>query len=78
MPSRSRTKKALKFAKVEAKKNAKSTAHKAVNPFEVKVNRRKHNVLGQRKNKADSGLPGVSRSRAIQKVGVVDAVSVEV
>lgn len=65
MPSRSKTK---KFAKVLS---AKSSEKKAVNPFEVKVNRKKHDVLGQRRSKADSGLPGVSRSRAIQKVGVV-------
>lgn len=45
----------------------------ALNPFEVKVNRRKHDVLGQR-SKADSGLPGVSRSKAIQKVGVVNLI----
>lgn len=37
------------------------------NPFEVKINRKKFDVLG-RKSKHDVGLPGVSRSRAIQKV----------
>ena len=37
------------------------------NPFEVRVNRKKHDVLGQ-KIKSGRGLPGVSRSRAIQKV----------
>ncbi|XP_015718376.1 nucleolar protein 14 [Coturnix japonica] len=36
------------------------------NPFEVKVNRQKFNILG-RKTKNDVGLPGVSRSKAIQK-----------
>ncbi|KAM6361601.1 nucleolar protein 14 isoform 2-T2 [Alca torda] len=36
------------------------------NPFEVKVNRQKFNILG-RKTKNDVGLPGVSRSRAIKK-----------
>ncbi|KAM6401648.1 nucleolar protein 14 [Pluvialis apricaria] len=36
------------------------------NPFEVKVNRQKFNVLG-RKTKNDVGLPGVSRSKAIKK-----------
>ena len=40
---------------------------KRVNPFEVRVNRKKHDVLGQR-SKSDRGLPGVSRSKAIQKV----------
>ncbi|XP_067231843.1 nucleolar protein 14 isoform X2 [Chanodichthys erythropterus] len=36
------------------------------NPFEVKINRKKFDVLG-RKSKHDVGLPGVSRSRAIKK-----------
>ncbi|XP_076835820.1 nucleolar protein 14 [Brachyhypopomus gauderio] len=36
------------------------------NPFEVKVNRKKFEVLG-RKSKHDVGLPGVSRSKAINK-----------
>lgn len=37
------------------------------NPFEVKINRKKFDVLG-RKSKHDVGLPGVSRSKAITKV----------
>lgn len=37
------------------------------NPFEVRINRRKHDVLGQ-KVKSGRGLPGVARSRAVQKV----------
>lgn len=40
------------------------------NPFEVRVNRKKHDVLGQRREKGERGLPGVSRSRAIEKVGI--------
>lgn len=36
------------------------------NPFEVKINRKKFDVLG-RKSKHDVGLPGVSRSKAINK-----------
>ncbi|XP_009957226.1 PREDICTED: nucleolar protein 14 [Leptosomus discolor] len=36
------------------------------NPFEVKVNRQKFNILG-RKTKNDVGLPGVSRSKAVKK-----------
>ncbi|TNN83255.1 Nucleolar protein 14 [Liparis tanakae] len=36
------------------------------NPFEVKINRKKFEVLG-RKTKHDVGLPGVSRSKAINK-----------
>lgn len=37
------------------------------NPFEVKINRKKFEILGQ-KSKHDVGLPGVSRSKAINKV----------
>lgn len=37
------------------------------NPFEVKINRKKFDILG-RKSKHDVGLPGVSRSKAITKV----------
>lgn len=36
------------------------------NPFEVKINRKKFDILG-RKAKHDVGLPGVSRSKAINK-----------
>uniref|UniRef100_A0A8C2XTF0 NOP14 nucleolar protein homolog (yeast) n=1 Tax=Cyclopterus lumpus TaxID=8103 RepID=A0A8C2XTF0_CYCLU len=36
------------------------------NPFEVKINRKKFEILG-RKTKHDVGLPGVSRSKAINK-----------
>ncbi|KAL0965870.1 hypothetical protein UPYG_G00286870 [Umbra pygmaea] len=36
------------------------------NPFEVKINRTKFEILG-RKTKNDVGLPGVSRSKAINK-----------
>ena len=39
---------------------------KSLNPFEVHINRDKQNVLG-RKSKADKGLPGVSRAKAIKK-----------
>ncbi len=46
---------------------AKIGVKKAFNPFEVRVNRKKHNVLGQ-KSKSEVGKPGISRSRSIQKV----------
>ncbi|XP_006893679.1 PREDICTED: nucleolar protein 14 [Elephantulus edwardii] len=36
------------------------------NPFEVKVNRQKFQILG-RKTRHDVGLPGVSRARAVKK-----------
>lgn len=38
------------------------------NPFEVKLNRQKHHVLGRKISKYDKGKPGVSRSKAINKV----------
>ena len=50
--------------KVRAKKKE---MEKKINPFEVKINRQKHHVLG-RKSKSDKGMPGVSRSKAIKKV----------
>ena len=59
MPSRSK--------KLIDGKNAKKPKEKAANPFEVRVNRKKHEVLGQR-GKSDVGQPGISRSKAIQKV----------
>ena len=51
---------------VQAKRRLKAERDK-VNPFEVRINRKKQDVLGQR-SKSDKGLPGVSRSKAIQKV----------
>lgn len=43
-------------------------AVKKVNPFEVHINRSKYNVLG-RQCKSDKGLPGISKNKALQKVG---------
>ncbi|KAI8492824.1 nucleolar complex protein 14 [Branchiostoma belcheri] len=37
------------------------------NPFEVRINRQKHTVLGKKLRKFDKGMPGVSRSKAIKK-----------
>ncbi|XP_003707475.1 nucleolar protein 14 homolog l(3)07882 [Megachile rotundata] len=39
---------------------------KSLNPFEVHINKDKQNVLGK-KSKADKGLPGISRAKAINK-----------
>lgn len=36
------------------------------NPFEIHINRVKHDVMG-RKSKTDRGLPGVSRAKAVKK-----------
>ncbi|XP_003461905.1 nucleolar protein 14 isoform X1 [Cavia porcellus] len=44
----------------------KAPAKTSPNPFEVKVNRQKFQILG-RKTRHDVGLPGVSRARAIRK-----------
>lgn len=37
------------------------------NPFEVRVNKRRYDILG-RKVKHEKGNPGVSRSRGLKKV----------
>lgn len=52
--------------KVRSKK--KDTGAKKINPFEVKINRQKHEIIGKKLTKYDKGMPGVSRSKAIQKV----------
>ena len=46
----------------------KSHDKKSVNPFEVKVNRQKHDVLGRKVSKHDKGMPGLSRSKATKRV----------
>uniref|UniRef100_A0A667ZA93 NOP14 nucleolar protein homolog (yeast) n=1 Tax=Myripristis murdjan TaxID=586833 RepID=A0A667ZA93_9TELE len=47
-------------------RKTKTSAEIKNNPFEVKINRKKFDVLG-RKSKHDVGLPGVSRSKANNK-----------
>ncbi|OCT99271.1 nucleolar protein 14 isoform X2 [Xenopus laevis] len=37
------------------------------NPFEVKINRQKFNVLGRKTGKHDVGLPGVSKTKALKR-----------
>lgn len=51
----------------EVKKKSKSSQIK-INPFEVRINKRKYSVLGQKREKGERGLPGISRSRALEKV----------
>lgn len=41
---------------------------KKYNPFEVKINRQKHDILGRKTGKFERGMPGVSRSKATKKV----------
>ena len=55
-----------KSTKVLLKK--KRSCDKKINPFEVRINRKKHEVLGQRRDRSERGYPGISRSRAIEKV----------
>jgi nucleolar protein 14 len=59
-----------------AKKN-KSSKHKRsamkdkvhqVNPFELKINRQKYEILGRKISKTEKGMPGVARSKALKKV----------
>ncbi|GAB1604253.1 nucleolar protein 14-like [Argonauta hians] len=40
---------------------------KKVNPFEIKVNKQKHHILGRKLPKNEGGIPGVSRSKANKK-----------
>uniref|UniRef100_A0A8C1RP54 NOP14 nucleolar protein homolog (yeast) n=1 Tax=Cyprinus carpio TaxID=7962 RepID=A0A8C1RP54_CYPCA len=56
----------INYAKITKIRKSKAAPEIQKNPFEVKINRKKFDVLG-RKSKHDVGLPGVSRSRAIQK-----------
>jgi len=54
-----------RFSKRPVRSNEKT---REVNPFELKVNRQKHEVLGRKVSKTDKGMPGMSRSKAIRKV----------
>lgn len=45
---------------------AHNRAAEKINPFEIHVNRSKHDVLG-RKRKEDRGLPGIARAKALKK-----------
>jgi nucleolar protein 14 len=49
-------------------RNKKKESEKKINPFEIKVNRQKQTVMGRKISKHDRGMPGVSRSKGIQKV----------
>lgn len=59
-----KNKKRIFSDKVNTVKDAKK---QGINPFEVHINKQKHQVLGQ-KLKNDRGLPGVSRAKAIKRV----------
>uniref|UniRef100_A0A8C9XRE6 NOP14 nucleolar protein homolog (yeast) n=1 Tax=Sander lucioperca TaxID=283035 RepID=A0A8C9XRE6_SANLU len=62
---KNKNKKTLRSMADKVRKTKTSTEIKN-NPFEVKINRKKFDILG-RKSKHDVGLPGVSRSKAINK-----------
>ncbi|KAK0182608.1 hypothetical protein PV327_000728 [Microctonus hyperodae] len=47
-------------------KKSRESKKKSTNPFEIHINRDKQKVLG-RKSKDDRGLPGIARSKAINK-----------
>lgn len=49
-------------------RNKKREPEKKINPFEIKINRQKQKVMGRKISKHDRGMPGVSRSKGIQKV----------
>lgn len=50
-----------KKAKVKSNREVKS------NPFEIRLNRQKHPILGK-KRKHEKGNPGIARSKAVEKV----------
>ncbi|KAL5022325.1 hypothetical protein ScPMuIL_001480 [Solemya velum] len=60
-------KKKKNSAESVSSKKQKQKSEKKVNPFEVKFNRQKHNVLGRKISKHDRGMPGLSRSKALNK-----------
>ena len=57
------------------RKHKKQAAQKT-NPFEVKTNRQKHNVLGKKLTKFDKGRPGQSRDRANKKASSTPIVKI--
>lgn len=56
--------------KIRVNRNKKKEAPNTVNPFEVKINHQKHNVLGRKISKHDKGMPGLSRSKATKRVRI--------
>ena len=52
-------------------RNKRKESQRKINPFEVKINRQKHDVLGRKISKHDRGMPGLSRSKAIKKVNML-------
>lgn len=48
-------------------RGSKKEQERKINPFEVKFNKQKHKVLGRKISKHDRGMPGLSRSKAVQR-----------
>lgn len=65
----------LKMAKnkkgISENMRKKSVPTVAVNKFEIKINKQKNKVLGQKPTKHDRGMPGVSKSKSIKKVAML-------
>jgi nucleolar protein 14 len=64
LKKKKKVKKSSGSASVISKSRPKETKS---NPFEIRTNRRKYDVLGQKRERGEMGRPGVSRSRAIEK-----------
>lgn len=66
-PAARKSKKGSKNAKIDEQKERREKLQQftqRVNPFELKVNKQKYEVLGKAITKAEIGRPGVSRKRA--------------
>lgn len=59
--------KSKKKGLVEKVGGKKKNGNNKINPFEVKINRQKQKVVGGKLMVHDRGMPGVSRSKAIEK-----------
>ena len=67
MPKRKSKSRGAQSGQVAGVKNPNKPKVMKENPFEVRMNKRRYEVLG-RKNKHERGKPGVSRSRGLKKV----------
>lgn len=63
-----KTKGKVGFSDDVRKRRKDKSASEKTNPFELKVNRQKHNIMGRKATKFDHGRPGVSRMKAMDKV----------
>lgn len=69
-PTKSKKRRAFAADKYNSKTRVDTTATKT-NPFDLHVNRLKHDVLGKRRNYEKGGQPLKTRSRGIEKVKFV-------